>query len=73
MQPDQRFSPPRGVNCRVRPLLRRVVRDILLPRTLEETILASNSGNPGNFGLISFETSNRTTCEEVLPCYPAAL
>ena len=33
-------------------LLRRVVRDILLPKTLEAPILASNpSENPGNVGL----------------------
>jgi hypothetical protein len=42
MQPDQRFSPPRGSTVEFDGLLRRVVRDIPLPRPLEGAILASN-------------------------------
>jgi hypothetical protein len=43
MQQDQRFSPPRcGQLPEFDRLLRHMVRDILLPRTLEGTILVSN-------------------------------
>jgi hypothetical protein len=49
MQPDQRFSPPRCGQLPFDRPLRRVVRDMLLPRTLEGAILVSNS--PGIWGM----------------------
>jgi hypothetical protein len=50
MQPDQRFHRLGAVNCLVRPpAAARGARDILLPRTLEGAILASNP--PGIRGM----------------------
>jgi hypothetical protein len=52
MQPDQRFSPPRGGSTvEFDRLLRRVVRDILLPRTLEGRSLPQTHRESGKFRL----------------------